>query len=61
MADKTATSIRGTAISAGGVTTAGSIAADRVQIIFDDTLSSGECLSLIEKAAAMVSAYYLKR
>ena len=61
MADKTSTAIRGTEISASGVTTSGVIAADRISVVFDETLSSSEAIDLLYKCKAQIEAFYLKR
>lgn len=61
MADKTSTSTQGFEVSQTYVTTAGTIAADTVSIIFDDASTSGSILALLEKAKLQIVAYYAKR
>lgn len=61
MADKTSAGTEGVAIAAGSVTTAGTIAATVVNIVFDDAASSATVIALLDKAKAQVAAYYLKR
>lgn len=61
MADKTSTGTEGSAIAASSVTTAGTIAAGVVSIIFDDATAQDVVMANLEKAKAQIAAYYLKR
>lgn len=61
MADKTANAAAGSPIDAGNVTTNGSIAADSLAVVFDDTTPCATVIDLLRKCEADIIGYYAKR
>ena len=58
MADKTSTAISGTEVSVAAVTSAGTIAAGRVEVIFDEDQDVNEVMQLLERAKIQILDYF---
>jgi hypothetical protein len=58
MADKTAT---GTPGGPGVITTAGTIVANRVEVVFDETTSDDVVMDLLERCKIAIQSYYSEK
>ena len=61
MADKLSSATAGAAVAASGVTTSGSIAANYVNVYFDDATSLSVVMDLLERAKCQIMTYYMTR
>lgn len=61
MADKTSVTTYGLASAQSQVVTAGSIAANTVNVLWDDATPVGEIMDQIEKQKVQIMDYYNKR